>query len=90
MYPVTNDDGLYVMPYPEQDWTEMQCPCAGLGAPEVWGVQKDLLSHGYEGVGATGPTASLPPAWKWAVALSLTGATIWLAMRWADKQKERA
>jgi hypothetical protein len=69
MYPVTNDEGLYVMPYPEFQWTELQCPCDGLGA--------------------TSASASLPPAWKWAVALSLTGATIWLALRWAGKE-ERA
>jgi len=88
MYPVTNDEGLYVMPFPETYWTELQCPCDGLGGPEIWGVQKTLETHGYEGLGATA-SGSLPPAWKWAVALSLTGATIWLAMRWADKQ-ERA
>ena len=84
-FPVTDAEGMYVMPSPDVEWDEQQmlglgcCP-AGIGK-EVWGLDPALITRGYEGLGAV----TRPPAWKWAVALAGAGAVVWVAMKYGGK-----
>lgn len=47
------------------------------------------LEEGMQGLGAEGDR-SVPPAWKFGVAMGLTALTVWAVVRWADSQPRRA